>query len=103
MSTLLHRYCIPKTHGQKLHDAMNDLCPTLIHNDPLWLSEDVAMVRHRISDLLDLLYAMFVYAQGDVCMCLFDPYEHHVDICNESCLSIWQAGLLAVSLTWQQL
>ncbi|KAK7115141.1 protein Jumonji-like isoform X2 [Littorina saxatilis] len=37
-------YCIPKSDAEKFHEAMRELCPTLIHNDPLWLSEDTAMV-----------------------------------------------------------
>ncbi|XP_076449621.1 uncharacterized protein LOC143286009 isoform X2 [Babylonia areolata] len=37
-------YCIPKSEGEKFHETMRELCPTLIHNDPIWLSEDTAMV-----------------------------------------------------------
>ncbi|PVD21057.1 hypothetical protein C0Q70_19223 [Pomacea canaliculata] len=36
-------YCIPKTQVQAFHEAMKELCPTLLHNDPCWLKEDTAM------------------------------------------------------------
>ncbi|XP_025115255.1 protein Jumonji-like isoform X5 [Pomacea canaliculata] len=38
-------YCIPKTQVQAFHEAMKELCPTLLHNDPCWLKEDTAMVK----------------------------------------------------------
>ncbi|KAL8608412.1 hypothetical protein ACOMHN_002645 [Nucella lapillus] len=44
MLICVSQYCIPKSQGDKFHEAMRDLCPTLIHTDPLWLSEDTAMV-----------------------------------------------------------